>query len=111
MTEAAVSDYGLGYVLMSMEYDAPFGPERLRAIFAALGEAVAANWRGHRDRLSAPGPARPVDVEGWLRALRVSPFSGLLAESPFGASRGATWYEGFAFSFSPVSHRAAEATP
>src|SRR5947209_1214750 len=98
-----MSEFGLDYVLHIVEYNAPFGPDTLRAVFAAIRDAVADNWRVHRDRLSKPEPYRPVDVERWLLDLRVSPFSGLVAEPTDSASGKRIDYQDFPFSFSPVS--------
>ena len=105
--EAAMSNLGLDYFLFTVEYDAPFGTETLRAAFVAIRDAVADNWGVHRDRLSDPRPLRPVDVDRWLRDLRVGPSSERCPD----LTGGSTYYEAFPFSFSPVSYWPAEVMP
>jgi|688.fasta_scaffold212277_2 hypothetical protein len=61
-------DYGF-----TIDYREPFSREALRAVFTALREAVADNWRLYRDELTTDTLDHPVDVDAWTDAVLSNP--------------------------------------
>ncbi len=61
-------DYGF-----TIDYREPFSRESLRAVFTALREAVADNWRLYRDEFTTDTLDHPVDVDAWTDAVLSKP--------------------------------------
>lgn len=61
-------DYGF-----TIDYHEPFSRDSLRAVFTALREAVADNWRLYRDEFTTDTLDHPVDVDAWTDAVLSKP--------------------------------------
>lgn len=61
------------YYGFTIDYHEPFSREALRAVFTALRDAVADNWRRFRNEWTKDALRFPVDVDAWTDAVLSKP--------------------------------------